>query len=327
MAFVRADEVLVFALLRYRYLRSGQLAALSDRSVQVVRRRMRELVRLGYAVTLERISMHELVYALGPKGWDHVAKELKVSPNKLPYSRSNSRSAETIFLQHTLLTNDVRIAFDRALAEHPHVALRRAIPEWEMAESVDWEKLRKSKKSKAAKTTKKYLLAENMEYRVKGKKKTIRFRPDCLFLIYTRRQGPNYSAAFFLESDRSSEPIASKIHEKYLSYMLYFQKRRFNEVWGAGKMRVLFVVERGNPTKRIARMQAELQAMADELGDREPVEGSDSKAAFVHAFRFCDASDLNEQTVVDGKIWTDWQGRAVALYEPSHSPRPEGHRK
>ena len=60
-------------------------------------------------------------------------------------------------------------------------------------------------------------------------------------------------------------------------------------------------------------MREELVAIADELGDPEPVENGNTKAAFVHCFRFCDAKDLNQHTVVDEKIWVDWQGNPVAL--------------
>jgi hypothetical protein len=269
----------------------------------VVRRRMREMQKLGFAVSLERQPMSELVYALGPKGWEHVAKELDTSPSKLPYSAVNAKSAETIFLRHTLLTNDVRIVFDLALCDHEHVAMRRAIPEWELANP------------EAKKAAERFVLAEDIKHKINGRKRTIRFRPDALFLLYPKAQGPKYSAAFFLESDRSTESVAGKIREKYLSYMLYFQMCRYWEVWKAGKMRCLFVIEGGNPGKRIAKMQEELQSLADELGDPNPVEG-EGKAAFVHIFRFCDASLLTEKSAVDEPIWTDWRGKPTALFVP-----------
>jgi hypothetical protein len=305
MAFVHADTVLLFALFTYRYLRSGQLARLTGRSVQVVRRRMRELLKLGYAVSLERQPMSELVYALGAKGWEHVAKELDTSPAKLPYSAINAKSAETIFLQHTLLTNDIRISFDLALRDHAHVSSRRAVPEWEIANP------------EARKAAERFALAEDMKHKINGKKRTIRFRPDALFLLYPKAQGPQYSAALFLESDRSTESVAGKIREKYFSYMLYFQLCRYWEVWKAGKMRCLFVIEGGNPNKRITKMRDELQTIAAELGDPNPVEG-ESKAAFVYIFRFCDASLLSEQSVIDQPIWTDWRGKPIALFKPTN---------
>jgi hypothetical protein len=306
MAFVHADTILLFALFTYRYLRSGQLAKLTGRSVQVVRRRMREMQKLGYAVSLERQCMSELVYALGPKGWEHVAKELDTSPAKLPYSAVNAKSAETIFLRHTLFTNDVRILFDLALRDHEHVAMRRAIPEWELANP------------EAKKAAERYVLAEDMKHKINGRKRTIRFRPDALFLLYPKSQGPKYSAAFFLESDRSTESVAGKIREKYYSYMLYFQLCRYWQVWKAGKMRCLFVIEGGNPGKRIAKMQEELQSLADELGDPNPAE-NEGKAAFVHVFRFCDASLLSEKSVIDEPIWTDWRGKPTALFTPANA--------
>ena len=313
MAFVHADTVLLFALFSYRYLRSGQLAKLSGRSGQVVRRRMRELIRLGYVVSLKRIPMCEMVYALGPKGWEHVAKELDTQPSKLPYSRSTVKSAETLFLQHTLLTNDVRIAFDCALRDHDLVAMKRSVPEWELANP------------EAKKPAEKYVLAEDLKLKNGSKKRTIRFRPDCMFILYPKQQGPQYAASLFLESDRGTESVAGRIREKYFSYMIYFQRCQYWEKWKTGKMRVLFVIEDGHPATRIARMQEELRAIAIELGDPDPEEGGNGKAAFVHSFRFCDASMLTEQSVIDEKIWTDWRGRDVALFSrPANSDSGEG---
>jgi hypothetical protein len=234
-----------------------------------------------------------------------VAKELDTSPAKLPYSAVNAKSAETIFLRHTLLTNDVRILFDLALRDHAHVAMRRAIPEWELANP------------EAKKAAERYVLAEDMKHKINGRKRTIRFRPDALFLLYPKSQGPKYSAALYLESDRSTESVAGKIREKYYSYMLHYQLCRYWEVWKAGKMRCLFVIEGGNPGKRIAKMQEELQALADELGDPNPAEDG-GKAAFVHVFRFCDASLLTEKSVIDEPIWTDWRGNPVALFTPTN---------
>ncbi len=307
MSFVHADTQLLFALFTYRYLRSGQLARLTGRSVQVIRRRMRALIELGHVVSLKRRPMcEELVYALGAKGWEHVAKELDTAPAKLPYSAVNAKSAETFFLQHTLLTNDIRISFDLGLRDHEHVSLKRAIPEWEFANP------------EAKKPAERYLLAEDMKHRINGRKRTVRFRPDALFLLYSKIQGPKYSAAFFLESDRSTESVTGKIREKYFSYMLYYQQCLYWKYWKAGKLRCLFVVEGGNPNRRIAKMRDELQSIADELGDSNPIE-DEGKASFVHIFRFCDASLLNERTVIDEPIWTDWKGNRTTLFKPSGS--------
>ena len=310
MSFVHADTLFLFFLLSYRYLRSGQLARLSGRSGQVVRRRMRELIRLGFVVSLRRMPLCEMVYALGPKGWEHVAGELGTSPGNLPYSRSTVKSAETLFLQHTLLTNDVRIAFDLALRDHGHVAMKRAVPEWELANPA------------ARKPAEKYVLAEDIRIKKGSKKSTVRFRPDCLFILYPRHQGPAYAASFFLESDRGSESVAGRIREKYLSYKMYSQQCRYWDIWKTGKMRVLFVIEDGNPPKRIARMREQLRSVAFDLGDSETKDDGNGSMSFVDSFRFCDASDLTERSVIDGNIWTDWQGARVSLFN-----RPESNQR
>jgi hypothetical protein len=308
----RGDEILLFALLTYRYLRTAQLARIAGRSGQVVRRRMRELAALGYVAALARDPMTEQVYSLGVKGWEHVAKRLETTPEKLPYSAKNAVSAETLFLKHTLLTNDVRISVELALADHPHAALRRSVPEWEIVNP------------EAQKPAEKFALAEDFSTTKKGKKRTVRFRPDCLFLVYPRAQGPKFTAALFLESDRHTESVAGKIREKFLSYQLYYQQGRYCETWGAGKMRCLFVIQGGNVEKRIARMQEELHALADELGDPTPVEGTDSPAAFVHCFRFADAIVVSEKTIIDDAIWQDWQGQRVTLFrKPQAVSAPE----
>ena len=302
MALVHGDNIFLVGLYDHRYLRSGQLALYSGRTGPVARRRMNELIRLKLVVALNREPMHEVVYALTKKGYEYVAASLGIEGH-LAYSSSTSRSAETMYLQHTLLTNDCRLAFGQALISHPYVGLFESIPEWRIAES------------KARKPAQKYVLAEDFKCKMGDMKRTVRFRPDCMLVLYNKPQGVDYRAAFFIEADRSSQPY-NRIREKYLSYMVYFAERQFVKIWQSRIMRVMFVIARGNTERRIHRMQEELLFAVKKFGSDFFAEKSQQEE-FLKCFRFCSASELNAETVIDSLIWRDWRNVPVAVYNPS----------
>ncbi|MBN2527766.1 MAG: replication-relaxation family protein [Deltaproteobacteria bacterium] len=302
MARVQGDNILLVGLFEHRYLRSGQLALYSGRSGPVVRRRMNELIRLKLVIALEREPMHEVVYALTVKGYDCVGEFLELE-GSLAFSSSTSKSAETMYLQHTLLCNDIRIAFAHALTSHPNVGMFESIPEWRIAES------------KARKPAQKYVLAEDFKSKLGDKKRTVRFRPDCLQVLYAKTQGLDYRAAYFVEADRSSQPYY-RIREKYFSYMIYFSERRFTTTWKSQIMRVLFVIARGNPERRIHRMQEELLFTVKKFG-ADILPDKSQQEEFLKCFRFCCASELSTETVIDNPIWRDWRNVPIAIYKPS----------
>jgi hypothetical protein len=297
MAFVQRDHVFLWLLFEYRYLRSGQLAVLAGRSNQVVRRRMRALNSAGLVLTLKRYPMEEQAYTLGPMGYEIIAHELGTQPAALPFSKKAPR-LESLYLGHTLLTNQTRISMTLATQEHAHVALHRTTPEWEMSNPAEKKDM-----------TRKFVLWERLSEK-RSPKKYVSFRPDCLFLIHRRDEGPDRCVAMFLEADRGSQSIERRIGEKYRAYFLYFQRQCYWRFFKAVGMRVLFVLEEVKTDRRIRAMQRLLQAHARLLGDPE---GRD-KASFVSCFRFTRSDLLNAKTALDADIWQDWKGEQLPLF-------------
>jgi hypothetical protein len=299
MSFVDGDRPLLWHLFEYRYLRSGQLAALSDRSTQVIRRRMRELAALQFVVPLSRAVMEEQGYCLGPKGFDFVAEELGTVPEKLPFSRKVP-NVESQYWRHTLLVNQTRISVSLAAQEHPHVVLHQCIAEWEMADPTEDKD-----------PTKKFLLWKRL-YEKSGSNEYVTWRPDSLFLVHRRDDTPDHSVAMFLEADRGTQSVGHRINYKYKGYKLYRDQQGFWKFHKAVTMRVLFVLEDVSTDRRMKAMQTQLQFNARQLGDPE----GKGAAAFVHDFRFTRAELLNEKSVFDEPVWQDWQGNPVRLFNP-----------
>jgi len=295
MSLADADKPILRDLFSYRFLQSGQLGLLRGRSSQVVRRAIRKrLVPGKYVVNMaQRFPTEEAAYTLGPEGFEFIAYEHRCSVSDLPYSKKINR-VKSYFWKHTLLTNNVRIAFDLGSRTHERVHLARAVPEWEMDNPASNKK------------EEKFVLWERLcGEEMNGK--PLSFRPDALFLIHPQEQ-PDYKVAYFLESDRGTEDVAGKIREKFLAYRLYFDQLLFSKRFDARQMRCLFVLEA--PTDyRIRTMQRVLADMAGKLDDPQ----GEGKAGFVKCFRFALVGDISESAVYDEPVWQDWKGEGRAL--------------
>ena len=253
----------------------------------------------AYVIALRRSPMEEQAYCLGPRGYEYIAHELGTTPAALPFSKKAPK-LESLYLRHTLLTNQTRIALTLAAQDHPHVALHRTVPEWEMANPTEKKDM-----------TKKFILWERLAEEGNSKK-YISFRPDCLFLIHRRDEGADRCVAMFLEADRGTQSVARRINEKYSGYRLYFRKQGYWRFFKAVAMRIVFVLEAVKTDRRIRAMQSQLQMYARQVGDPE---GQD-KAAFVHTVRFTRSEALNSDTAFDACIWEDWKGESLPLFNP-----------
>src|SRR5262249_8322079 len=126
------DTAILIALFTYRSLTSGQLARRLRRSAQVIRRAIRRRLRPGgFVVSLQRQPTEEAAYALGPEGLAVVAHVLGGLVSAVPFPRKTS-TARGFFWKHSVLVNEVRIAFDLATeSEASPISIHRTIPEWE----------------------------------------------------------------------------------------------------------------------------------------------------------------------------------------------------
>ena len=303
MAFAPGDSMFLWLLFEYHYLKSSQVAKLTGRGVRVCRRRLQELQRLEMVKAMDTAAMDENAYTLGTKGWEFIAYEMGTTVEHLPFSREAVR-VQSIFWKHTILVNDIRIALTLGAASHPDIVLHRYIPEWEQV-------ARPHRQGKAHKQEN-YLLWDRLED--KGQHKIYDHRPDGCCLVGRKNDPADAFAALFLEADRGTETIRRKIDAKYAAYRLYFNNQLYFRQFGAGRMRVLFVLSDVATNLRIRHMQDHLQKIAHQLGDPNPEEDGNSPASFVHLFRFVRFDQLSDESVWDDPVWQDWRGREFALY-------------
>ncbi|MCC6898761.1 MAG: replication-relaxation family protein [Polyangiaceae bacterium] len=298
MTLARGDAALLSALFAYRYLTSGQLARRERRSNQVIRRLIRQRLRPGgFVVNLQRSPAEEAAYALGPEGFAFVAHELGCSVADIP-----ARTVSTVrgyFWKHTVLVNDIRIAFDLATADaESPVVIQRTIPEWEVVPGTH----------RKAPHHERFALSE----RFKGPDgASYSHRPDCLFLMYARTAGPEQLVAVFLEADRNTEAMR-RIRHKYEAYFLYWSKERYANAFGAVAMRVLFVLDDVQDRQRIHSMQEELRELARRHGG--------TAEAFRRCFRFARKRDLDNTTVLAQPIWWDADDNPRLFFQPVTPP-------
>jgi hypothetical protein len=244
--------------------------------------------------SFERGPTEEAAFFLGPEGLKYMAEACGTSPAFLPVPREMN-SKRGLFWRHTMLVNDVRIAFSLGMDQPSSpVKLRRTIPEWELTPGP----------SSTAGHHERFVLSER--FREGGK---VHFhRPDCLFLVYPTAKGLERTVACFLEGDRNTEAMR-RIREKVAAYRLYWKKRRFADAFGAVAMRVLFVLGEVTTTTRIDSMREELRSMI-------PPEES----LFVDCFRFALARDLRADTVLEKPIWYEARSeRPRYFFQPVNS--------
>lgn len=297
MNLVPGDAAILLALFRYRCLTSGQLGRLLARNAQVVRRAIRLRLRTGgFVVSLQRQPTEEAAYALGPEGLAFMAHELACPVSNLRFPR---RVATTrgFFWKHSVLINNVRIAFDVATrAEGSPIEIHRTIPEWETTGTI----------RRNAPHHQTFVLSERLE----GPDGIVySHRPDCLFLM--RPKGADAQlVAVFLEADRNTEAM-QRIRAKVAAYFLYWSWRRY-EAFDAITMRVLFVLEDVADRRRIHSMQDELRQFAKDKGG-DP---------FRRCFRFARKHDLREATVLAERIWWDADDQPRLFFQPVDRPPP-----
>ncbi len=292
MHLAPGDSLLLELIFEYRYVQSGQLKRLTGRSGQVIRRRLRRLAAAQFVVILTRSPTEQAAYALGPLGFEWIAHQLGVAVSDLPFSRKVSQDkTASFFWKHTLLVNDVLIAFRMALEEHPDLTLLRSIQEWEM------------ENPRARAHHRRYRLSERLE---EGGN-VHAHRPDACLLLGLPRAPGEMKVAVFIEADRNTQSM-TRIRKKLAAYRVYWKRQRHAAVFGAVSMRVLFVLGEVKTDRRIESMQRELEQMARPLEARgEPAE------PLTGMFRFARSSALAGDIVHD-PVWRTGLGPEPAPF-------------
>jgi hypothetical protein len=299
MTLVPGDEALLSALFAYRYLTSGQLARRYHRSTQVVRRAIRRRLRPGgFVESLQRQATEEAAYTLGPEGISFIAQALGCPVSEVPFPRTSPRRG--FFWRHTMLVNDVRIAFDLATeGDGSPIGIERTVPEWEVHPSA----------RRRASHHGRFVLSE----RLKGPDGVYWHRPDCLFLMHPKAEGVPPRVAVFLEADRNTESM-KRIRHKLEAFWLYWSTKRFVDALQAVAMRVLFVLDDVQDRRRIHSMQNELRLLAQRKDHAAAAE------AFRRCFRFARKHELDETTVLAQPIWYDADDQPRLFFQPVPPP-------
>lgn len=300
MSLVLTDVPILEAVREFRYITSGQLARVTGRSAEVIRRAIRKSLRPeGYLVAIQRNPAEEAAYALGSEGFSFVANELGCPVSHLPFPKPGTNRG--FFWRHSMLINEIRIAFELATkCNESLIRIERTVPEWEL----------KPVGKGAARHHDRFVLSE----RLKGPDGvTYWHRPDCLFLMRPQGEGAQQRVAVFVEADRNTESM-KRIRDKLEAFWLYWYQQRFVDAFQAVAMRVLFVLDDVTSRQRIKSMQNELRELARRKDNGPAAE------AFRRCFRFARKHDLDETTVLAQPIWYDADDQPRLFYRPVTQP-------
>lgn len=250
IALTERDVAICRHVYRHRFLRSTHLAALLGGSQQMIVRRLQLLYHHGY---LDRpmeqlLSYHyegskPLVYGLGNKGADVLAHEAGIPRGKINWTAKN-RAAGPIFLEHTLLTADVMVAFEVACQKHGGV--RVIDPEELLAQAPEATRRRKNP------------LGWQVDVTDGGERYRLGVIPDKFFgLHYLDRPEGRNRAYFCLEADRATMPVMrtnlrqTSFYRKLLAYYETWQRGLHTEFYNIRNFRVLTVTSSAGRVKNL----------------------------------------------------------------------------
>jgi hypothetical protein len=242
------DRAIIRLFLRYRFLRTPQIVALTGDDSQQLLRRLQLLYHQGY---LERPraqldyyhlpGSRHIVHGLGSKG-GKLLKEEHGHTFRHPRWGEKNRSVGRIFLEHALLVSDVMVAIELACREHGQI---RFLTEDEISLPSDTP-------------SKRQRFRWNVAISSKVKLGVI---PDRVFALeFPDSDGKLTRAYFFLEADRGTMPVTRRhlsqtsFFRKLLAYEATWTQSIHRTRFGFHRFRVLTV------TKSPARVESLVKA-------------------------------------------------------------------
>ena len=236
------DVRLVVSVHQHRILRRDQLQRLHFPSKNTANARLRRLHAHGY-LARRRLPVEDgqgssqYLYMLASRGAQLVADRLGVDLAEIGWKRSQNH-ASSLFLDHTLMVNDVRIAVELA-ARRQGDRVQRWITEDELKRSPDRVQIEPER----------------------GRSRRVALVPDAYFcLAFGQRR-----AHFFLEADRATVPNR-RWAQKVLAYLAYLRSGAYARRYGTDCLRVLTVT---TSEKRMRNLMRTTQtACADRNGVR-----------------------------------------------------------
>jgi hypothetical protein len=251
MALKKNDRKLLTAIAEYGVLTVKQLSALTDRSGQVLRGRVRDWEREGYIITKPQgygrgRGRPEDVIFLDGKASALLAEE------GIPTAHgSRERPGDSFCLDHRLLTNWFRIHLLQIEKVIPQVSVKYLSPN-----SLPFpENIKES------------WLPEHIPNDKPGK--AVEFIPDGIFSI-TNSEAEQKTLLFFLEVDMGTETIASTdrgpkdVRQKILNYQTLFRRGLYKEyepMFDAklNGFRLLFLANSARRSIKLCRLVREMR--------------------------------------------------------------------
>lgn len=223
------DVLILQALKRYRYLRTGQIARLifpENSTVQSARRRLKYLFHAGLIGRLQPFiqigqSSGETAYFLEDKAWDFI-EDVGSTPR---YGKV--KNVKPQFLEHALGVSEFRLNLELAAQDHKVVQLHRFVADFELKENFE---------NLAGKH--RYRLFDEVDDPIS--RQTHIVYPDAMFIL--RGRGEKYGQfqrLFFVEIDRGTEGLRV-IQDKLTGYHLYKREGIFRKYGKFESFRVLF---------------------------------------------------------------------------------------
>jgi hypothetical protein len=247
------DLELIKLLGEFKMLTVSQLAFLSQRSRQVIRRRIRFLINQGLILARERSygnqrgRPEDLIF-LSDAGWEFLLDEYgHMEIRSLPFSKS----LNSMFIEHDLLVNWFLVHLIQIEREIPQLSVNFLIRNLAFINHSGVGKVQVPER----------LLTRN------SKNEFSEFIPDCVFTI--ENVEIKKSLLFFLEVDMGTETVASSkrdlkdIRQKIVNYQALFrtgQYKRYENILKThvNGFRLLFLVNSPARHKVLCRLVREM---------------------------------------------------------------------
>ena len=232
MRLTERDVQVILAVHDYRALRREQIEKLFFPSRNTANARLQRLYHHGF---LERRWLpvefgrgtSQAIYLLAERGADVVAGQLGSDRGATNWREAHNEVG-SLFLEHTLMINDVRIAASLAAQQRGY-----AIEKWLKEEAL------KGMKEYVSLTTE------------GGARRKVAVIPDAYFMLSLGDR----RAHFFVEVDRGTE-ANKRWAQKVRAYVAYTESGRYSERYGTRSLRVLAVTMGG---KRMANLKSTTQ--------------------------------------------------------------------
>lgn len=281
------DEKLFELLAKYRYLTTSFIEALlfsKNKSKTAPQRRLKKLYDSGY---VDRIFLQnpksnargEACYFLGKHGYDYLVLEKGYDGRFNP----KNKDVRHYFLKHSLSGIEFRIKAEKDIVGNPNAELSEDgwFTEFDI---VDQNALKKKDK---------YLLYNEVGDRIN--RETFTVYPDALFYLRGLGKYSAHTPMYFVEIDRGTEPINTKIRQKIRGYNLFLKGNFHKKYIDTDIVKVLFV------TTNRQRITNIINTLKDEEG--------------IEYFWFTDFESAQTKNVFTGNIWTQSDGQISPLIQ------------